>query len=224
MIKLNNITKIYDENGAKVEAIKNLSLNVKEGEMVAVMGPSGSGKSTLLNIIGCMDVPTEGIVAINAEEINYKRINEVHDIRKKYISFIFQHFALMEKYTVFENVEMPLIAREIKGKIRKRIVEEKLSCMGISDLAKKYPSNISGGQRQRVAIARALASDTPIILADEPTGALDQKNGKEVINILKKLNDDGKTVLLITHDVNIANQCKRKIELVDGEIISDISV
>ena len=221
MIALNKITKIYSADGIETKALDDVSLSIEQGEMVAITGPSGSGKSTLLNIIGCMDKPTNGSLKINGEDVDYNKTNKWHDARKNNISFVFQSFALMEKYSVYENVEMPLIARGIGAKERKKIVEEKLNRLGINDLSKKLTTNISGGQRQRVAIARALASDTPIILADEPTGSLDQLNGKEVLDIFTELNKEGKTIILITHDLDIASRCRRQIHIVDGKIISD---
>ncbi len=220
MIKVNNVSKTYITGGTTTMALDNVCMHVKEGEMVAIMGPSGAGKTTLLSIIGCMDTPDKGKLIINNNEVDYKNFNKLHEVRKNNISFVFQNYALMEKYTVYENVEMPLIARNIKLKDRKRMVEGCLEKLNILEISKKIPSKISGGQRQRVAIARALVSNVPIILADEPTGALDQNTGMDVIDLFKEINKEGKTILLITHDINVAKQCERIIEIVDGRISS----
>ena len=218
MIKLENVVKIYDSQGVKTNALNGISLEIKEGEMIAIMGPSGSGKSTLLNIIGCMDKLTSGKYIYDECEVSSLKASELNAFRKKHISFVFQNFALMKDYTVYENVELPLLTRNIPGKERKKIVNEKLELMGISDLKKKYPTRISGGQQQRCAIARALAAGNDMILADEPTGALDSKTGDEIMAVFKKVNEMGKTIIIITHDINIANKCDRVIEIVDGKL------
>lgn len=177
MIRLNNVTKIYETQGIKTNALNGISLEIEDGEMIAVMGPSGSGKSTLLNIIGCMDTLTSGKYEYNECEVSALKQGQLNAFRKKHVSFVFQNFALMKDYTVYENVELPLLPRNISKKERKKIVNEKLELMGISELAKKFPTQISGGQQQRCAIARALVAENDIILADEPTGALDSKTG-----------------------------------------------
>ena len=183
------------------------------------IGDSGSGKSTLLNVIGCMDIMDSGKFLLNGKEINNSKINnDLHKIRKDNISFVFQNFALLNHYSVFENVEVPLLAKKINKKERKRIIQEKLKLMGIYNLKNKLPSKISGGQQQRCAIARALASDNSIILADEPTGALDSRTSEEIMNVLKSLNDMGKTVVIVTHNMEIANQTNRILEMEDGKI------
>lgn len=218
MIELKNIVKIYDMKGIETKALNGVTLTVDDGELLAIMGPSGSGKSTLLNILGCMDTATSGEYILNGKNIEKMRKNEIHDVRKNEISFVFQNFALLNQYTVYENVQMNLVAKNISSKERKKIVMEKMEQLGIADLADKKPSRISGGQQQRVAIARALASGNNLILADEPTGALDRDTGNEIINLLKNINDDGKTVIIITHDENIANKCGRIVRIVDGKI------
>lgn len=218
MIKLDNITKVYETQGVKTNALNGICLEIEDGEMIAVMGPSGSGKSTLLNIIGCMDSLTSGKYEYNECEVSALKPSQLNTFRKEHISFVFQNFALMKDYTVYENVELPLLTRNVAKKERKRIVKEKLELMGISELAKKFPTQISGGQQQRCAIARALAAGNDMILADEPTGALDSKTGDEIMEVLKQVNKMGKTVIIITHDRKVAEKCNRIIDIVDGKI------
>lgn len=218
MIKLIGVTKIYDKGNAEKTALKDINLMVNHGEMLAVMGTSGSGKTTLLNMIGCMDKLTEGQYMYDDIEVNRLQKYDLDKFRKEHISFVFQHFALMNDYTVFENVEVPLICKRISRSRRRKIVMDCLDKMGISDLAKKYPTKISGGQKQRCAIARAIASGNDVILADEPTGALDKATGNEIMNILKSLNEQGKTIIIVTHDIEIAKQCNRIISIEDGVI------
>lgn len=218
MIELKDVCKTYKYGKEETKALDNINLTIKDGEFVAVIGNSGSGKSTLLNIIGCMDLMDSGSYILNGQEISGIKINKLHKVRKESISFVFQNFALLNHYTVFENVEVPLLAKKVKKSERKRIVKEKLELMGIYDLKSKLPTKISGGQQQRCAIARALASDNNIILADEPTGALDSKTGEEIMNVLKKLNDIGKTVIIVTHNMDIAKQTDRILEMEDGRI------
>lgn len=218
MIKLENVTKIYGKDGSKTVALDGVDLEIKDGEMVAIMGPSGSGKSTMLNIIGAMDDLTDGKYFFGDEEVSSLRGNKLHEFRKNNISFVFQNFALMNNYTVFENVELPLLSKRLSSRKRKEIVNEKLKIMGIADLAKKYPTKISGGQQQRCAIARALASGNELILADEPTGALDRKTGEDIMEAFTKLNEMGKTVIIITHDEHVANKCQRIIHINDGKV------
>jgi len=218
MIRLENVIKIYGEDYEKKIALNNICLEIKDGEFVAVTGPSGSGKSTLLNIIGCMDIPTKGRYYLDDTDITLKTKSQIEDIRKEKIGFVFQHFALMDYYTAYENIELPLIIKNIKRSERKRLVNEQLKLFGIEEVKDHIPSKMSGGQRQRVAIARALVSGCNILLADEPTGALDQATGKEVMEILKEINKRGTTVIIVTHDINIANQTERIIEICDGKI------
>ncbi len=218
MIELKDVCKTYKYGKEETKALDNINLTIKDGEFVAVIGNSGSGKSTLLNVIGCMDLMDSGSYILNGQEISGIKINKLHKVRKESISFVFQNFALLNHYTVFENVEVPLLAKKVRKSERKRIVKEKLELMGIYDLKSKLPTKISGGQQQRCAIARALASDNNIILADEPTGALDSKTGEEIINVLKQLNGMGKTVIIVTHNMDIAKQTDRILEMEDGRI------
>lgn len=218
MIELKDVCKTYKYGKEETKALDNINLTIKDGEFVAVIGNSGSGKSTLLNVIGSMDLMDSGSYILNGQEISGIKINKLHKARKESISFVFQNFALLNHYTVFENVEVPLLAKKVRKSERKRIVKEKLELMGIYDLKSKLPTKISGGQQQRCAIARALASDNNIILADEPTGALDSKTGEEIINVLKQLNGMGKTVIIVTHNMDIAKQTDRILEMEDGRI------
>lgn len=218
MIRLENVIKIYGEDYEKKIALNNICLEIKDGEFVAVTGPSGSGKSTLLNIIGCMDISTKGRYYLDDTDITLKTKSQIEDIRKEKIGFVFQHFALMDYYTAYENIELPLIIKNIKRSERKRLVNEQLKLLGIEEVKDHIPSKMSGGQRQRVAIARALVSGCNILLADEPTGALDQATGREVMELLKEINKRGTTVIIVTHDINIANQTERIIEICDGKI------
>ena len=218
MIRLENVIKIYGEDYEKKIALNNICLEIKDGEFVAVTGPSGSGNSTLLNIIGCMDIPTKGRYYLDDTDITLKTKSQIEDIRKEKIGFVFQHFALMDYYTAYENIELPLIIKNIKRSERKRLVNEQLKLLGIEEVKDHIPSKMSGGQRQRVAIARALVSGCNILLADEPTGALDQATGREVMELLKEINKRGTTVIIVTHDINIANQTERIIEICDGKI------
>ena len=201
MIRLENVIKIYGEDYEKKIALNNICLEIKDGEFVAVTGPSGSGKSTLLNIIGCMDIPTKGRYYLDDTDITLKTKSQIEDIRKEKIGFVFQHFALMDYYTAYENIELPLIIKNIKRSERKRLVNEQLKLLGIEEVKDHIPSKMSGGQRQRVAIARALVSGCNILLADEPTGALDQATGREVMELLKEINKRGTTVIIVTHDI-----------------------
>ena len=218
MIRLENVIKIYGEDYEKKIALNNICLEIKDGEFVAVTGPSGSGKSTLLNIIGCMDIPTKGRYYLDDTDITLKTKSQIEDIRKEKIGFVFQHFALMDYYTAYENIELPLIIKNIKRSERKRLVNEQLKLLGIEEVKDHIPSKMSGGQRQRVAISRAVVSGCNILLAEEPTGALDQATGREVMELLKEINKRGTTVIIVTHDINIANQTERIIEICDGKI------
>lgn len=221
MIKLENISKIYDIKVDNKKALDNVSLTIDNGEFVAIIGPSGSGKSTLLNILGCMDTATEGNYIVNDIKVSELNKSDMHDFRKKNIGFVFQHFALMDYYTAYENIELPLLANNIKRTQRKKLVNQQLIQLGIIGEKNKLPGKMSGGQQQRVAIARALVTNVNIILADEPTGALDQRTGEEVFEILKKINEQGKTIIIVTHDMKIAEKTNRIITIVDGKILSD---
>jgi putative ABC transport system ATP-binding protein len=221
MIKLHNIVKIYGINTENKRALDGVSLEIADGELVSIIGPSGSGKSTLLNIIGCMDEATEGKYFLDDTEITSLSKSKIEDIRKDKIGFVFQHFALMDYYTAYENIELPLLIKNVKRAKRKKMVNEQLEAMGIADVKNNIPAKMSGGQRQRVAIARALISGCSVLLADEPTGALDQATGREVLSLLKDINKRGTTVIIVTHDMNIATQTDRIIEICDGKIVNN---
>jgi putative ABC transport system ATP-binding protein len=224
MIKLINLSKFYQTGPVAFAALDKVNLNIDDGEMVAIIGPSGSGKSTLMNMIGCLDVPSEGQYYLDTKEVSGLNEDEQSAIRNEKIGFIFQSFNLLPRLTAFENVELPLIYRGINGKERRERAEKALGMVGLSDRMHHRPTELSGGQQQRVAIARALAGEPQIILADEPTGALDSKSGYEVMEIIKGLNQIGKTIILITHDSNVAEQAKRIIRIQDGQIALDEGV
>lgn len=221
IIDLKHISKEYQSDAIVTPALTDIDLSIDKGEFVAIMGTSGSGKTTLLNIIGCMDVPTTGTYLFDGTDLSLSRETKLSSIRGKRIAFVFQHFALIDDYTVFENVEVPLMKQNCTKAERKEKVSAALKTLGISELARKRPVHISGGQKQRVAIARAMACGADIILADEPTGALDSKTGKEIMQLFSDLNDAGKTIILITHDKQIASYAKRLITIQDGRILKD---
>ena len=222
MIKLKNVTKIYKMGDEIIYALKNVDLEIKEGEFVSIMGPSGSGKSTLLNIIGCLDKPTEGEVYIDNIKTNDLDDDELTKIRRNKIGFVFQQFNLIPILTALENVELPLIFKYRGAMSEEERKKRALECLKMAELDERFanhkPNQLSGGQQQRVAIARALANNPPIILADEPTGALDSKTGEKIMKLLKKLNENGKTIIVVTHDINVAKFGDRIIYLKDGEI------
>ncbi len=221
MIELKDIYKIYGDGDGEIRALDGVSLKIEEGEFVAIVGQSGSGKSTCMNIIGCLDVPTSGTYHLNGIDVSTMKDDELAAIRNKMLGFIFQQYNLIPKLSVLENVELPLIYRGMSPKERHERALTALDRVGLKDRAKKMPSQLSGGQQQRVSIARALAGDPSLMLADEPTGALDSKTGKEVLDFLKQLNDQGNTIVMITHDNTIAAQAKRIIRIQDGKITSD---
>lgn len=222
MIELKEGIKIYNSHGIRTEAMRNMTFTIQDGEFIAIMGPSGSGKSTLLNILGGMDTLTSGELLIYGKNIGAMKTDEVDAFRKEKLCFIFQNFALMDAYTVYENVELPLLARNIKKSERKRIIEEKLEILGIADLAEKRADAISGGQQQRTAIARALATEADIILADEPTGALDSRNSLMLMDILQEIhNNSKKTIVIVTHDLQVASYANRILHIQDGTIVKD---
>lgn len=220
-IELKQITKEYRSDAIVTPALTDIDLSIDIGEFVAVMGASGSGKTTLLNIIGCMDIPTAGTYLFDGTDLSLSNEAQLSSIRGKRIAFVFQHFALIDDYTVFENVEVPLMKQSSTKAERKKKVSAALKTVGISELARKKPIHISGGQKQRVAIARAIACGADIILADEPTGALDSKTGKEIMQLFSELNAAGKTIILITHDRQIASYANRLITIQDGRILKD---
>ncbi len=222
MIILNNIHKVYNMGENSVAALSGISLHIKRQEFIAVTGPSGSGKSTLMNILGCLDVPTSGSYILDGKEISDMNDNELADIRNRKIGFIFQGFNLLKKLNAVENVELPLIYQGIGMKERHRRAVKALEAVGLGDRIKHKPNELSGGQQQRVAIARALVSDPPILLADEPTGNLDTKSGQEIMDLIHELHQNGNTVVLITHDNNIAQQAERVVRIVDGQISTHV--
>jgi putative ABC transport system ATP-binding protein len=224
MITLKNICKTYTMGQNSVTALDNISLNIEKHEFVAIIGPSGSGKSTLMNILGCLDVPSSGSYVLDGNEISIMSDNQLADIRNTRIGFIFQGFNLLKKLTAIENVELPLVYQGISQKERHRRSIEALEAVGLGDRVRHTPNELSGGQQQRVAIARALVSNPPILLADEPTGNLDSKSGLEIIKIMQELHQNGNTVILITHDNNVAMQAKRVVRIIDGQISEDMEV
>lgn len=221
MIEFRDIHKIYQMGETEVRAVDGVSFNIAKGEFTAIVGQSGSGKSTCMNIIGCLDVPTSGQYFLNGEDVSKLNDDQLATIRNKNLGFIFQQYNLISKLNVIENVELPLIYAGVPAKTRLEIAEHVLEKVGLIEKRKNMITQLSGGQQQRVSIARALAGNPPIILADEPTGALDTKTGKDVLHFLQVLNEEGNTIVLITHDLGIAAQAKRIITLSDGLIISD---
>ena len=221
MIEINNISKVFRTSEVETVALNHVSLDVKEGEFVAIMGPSGCGKSTLLNILGLLDNPTEGSYKLLGQEVADLKEKERTRVRKGKLGFVFQSFNLIDELNVYENVELPLTYLGVKASERKRMVEDILKRMNISHRAKHFPQQLSGGQQQRVSIARALAGRPAVILADEPTGALDSHTGREVLGMLQELHRQGNTVVLITHDNSIAVQAQRIIRLEDGHVVYD---
>jgi putative ABC transport system ATP-binding protein len=223
MIKTNDLTKIFRTEEVETTALNKVTLNVKEGEYVAVMGPSGCGKSTLLNILGLLDNPTSGSYVFNGTEVANLKERDRTIFRKGNIGFVFQSFNLIDELNVYENVELPLIYLKMKTGERKKMVEDVLERMKIGHRAKHFPQQLSGGQQQRVAIARAVVANPKLILADEPTGNLDSKNGIEVINLLTELNKEGTTIIMVTHSDRDAGYAHRIMNLFDGQIVTEKS-
>jgi len=220
MIKTNDLTKVFRTEEVETTALNKVNLNVKEGEYVAVMGPSGCGKSTLLNILGLLDNPTSGSYLFNGTEVANLKERDRTVFRKGNIGFVFQSFNLIDELNVYENVELPLIYLKMKAGERKKKVEDALARMKITHRAKHFPQQLSGGQQQRVAIARAVVANPRLILADEPTGNLDSKNGIEVINLLTELNKEGTTIIMVTHNDRDAGYAHRIVNLFDGQVVS----
>ena len=221
LIELKNIYKIYQMGDEAVHALDGINLTVDQGEFVAIVGSSGSGKSTAMNIIGCLDVPTSGSYHLGGIDVSTMEDDQQAEIRNKMLGFIFQQYNLIPKLTVQENVELPLLYAGVSAEERRERAIQSLERVGLADKRKNLPSQLSGGQQQRVSIARALAGKPSVILADEPTGALDSRTGREVLHFLQKLNQEGDTVVLITHDNSIAVRAKRIVRLQDGRIIYD---
>jgi putative ABC transport system ATP-binding protein len=218
LINIETLSKQYKMGGEIVNALSDISLTVGYGDFIAIIGPSGSGKSTLMNVIGCLDAPTSGKYSLDGEEVSGLKENRLAEIRNQKIGFIFQGFNLLNKLSALENVELPLIYRGVPNKQRKEQAIEALTKVGLGDRVHHKPSELSGGQQQRVAIARALAGNPPILLADEPTGALDTRTGVEVMGLMKELNQLGHTIVLITHDLQISQQARRVVRIQDGQI------
>jgi putative ABC transport system ATP-binding protein len=218
ILRMENITKAYELGEEEFLALRGVDLVVDRGEFLAVLGPSGSGKSTLMNIIGCLDVPTSGEYYLSGKLIADESEKELARIRSKEIGFIFQSFQLLQRQTAYENVELPLIYANMPEHKRKERVEEMLEKVGLADKMYNLPNQLSGGQQQRVAIARAIATNPTILLADEPTGALDQKTGRQVMELFHELNNEGRTIIMITHDAKIASHAGRIVRILDGNI------
>jgi putative ABC transport system ATP-binding protein len=223
IIEMENLSRHYVMGPTIVKAIDELSLTVTEGEFVAIVGPSGSGKSTLMDIIGCLDNPTAGSYRLSGTDVSKMKGTELAHVRNRYLGFVFQSFNLLGRETALENVELPLIYAGLKPKERKERARSMLARVGLSDREGHVPNQLSGGQRQRVAIARALASEPKIILADEPTGALDSKTGRDIMQLFHELHEEGVTLLMVTHDNKLAGEAKREIRLMDGRILADIT-
>ena len=222
LIELRNVYKIYSEGlESEVRALDGVSLEIDRGEFVAIVGQSGSGKSTMMNVLGCLDIPTRGDYLLNGTDVRELTDRELSRIRNKEIGFIFQQYNLIQDLTVLENVELPLIYQGIGVDDRREMALEALERVGLAERTKHRPTQMSGGQQQRVAIARAIAAHPSIVMADEPTGALDSRTGLEVLAFLQKLNREGTTVILITHDNGIAATARRCVRLTDGKIVED---
>jgi putative ABC transport system ATP-binding protein len=224
LIHLNNVVKTYDMGAELIHALSGVSLDIEENEYVAIMGPSGSGKSTLMNVIGCLDTPTSGLYEFGGENVGDMDDNELANIRNRRIGFVFQTFNLLPRSTALHNVELPLIYAGIPSAERRRRAEEVLQAVGLGDRMTHKPNELSGGQRQRVAVARALVNNPSIILADEPTGNLDSKTGIEIMQLFSELHRAGNTMILVTHEEEIAEHAHRVIRLFDGKIASDTIV
>jgi len=222
LISLKKIYKIYNVGGEEVRALDGIDLDIQENEYLAIMGPSGSGKSTLMNMIGCLDTPTSGLYEFEGEMVQVMDDSQLASIRNRKIGFVFQTFNLLPKATAQHNVEIPLVYANIRKSQRIEMASKALESVGLSDRSHHRPNELSGGQRQRVAIARALVNDPSIILADEPTGNLDSKSGQEIMNILDELHNRGNTIILVTHEDQIAQHAHRVIRLLDGKITEDL--
>lgn len=218
ILVMKNIRKDYRLGDETTHVLKGISLTVAQGEFLAILGPSGSGKSTLMNIIGCLDVPTSGSYWLSGRRISDQSEASLAKIRNREIGFVFQAFQLLQKQTAYDNVELPLIYANMPEKQRRARVEEMLIKVGLKDKMQYFPNQLSGGQQQRVAIARAIATNPSILLADEPTGALDQKTGAQVMELFHSLNEEGRTIIMITHDHHIAEHARRIVRILDGNL------
>lgn len=224
MIKIKNLKKVYKTGNICVEALKDINLQIGEKEFVSIMGPSGSGKSTLMNILGCLDKPTQGIYELDGESVQDMNGNQLAVVRNKKIGFIFQSFNLIPRISALKNVELPMIYAGASASERKKKAIEALKKVGLQERMNHNPNELSGGQRQRVAIARSLVNNPSVMFADEPTGNLDTKSGNEIMGIFQQLNREGVTIIMVTHELNIAQHTKRMIVCRDGEIIEDTPV
>ena len=224
MITLKNIKKVFKTEEIETWALQNVNLEVKKGEFVAIMGPSGCGKSTLLNILGLLDNPSEGTYMLDGKDVSHMSEDDRTDLRKGRLGFVFQSFNLIDELSVVDNVELPLLYMGTPKKERRRLVNEVVERVAMSHRAQHFPAQLSGGQQQRVAIARAVISRPQIILADEPTGNLDSKHGKEVMELLKELHNEGTTIIMVTHSQHDANYADRVVNLFDGEIVSEVEM
>ena len=224
MIKLTGINKIYRTNEIETVALENVNLEVNKGEFLSIMGPSGCGKSTLLNIMGLLDAPTGGTIEIAGTKVDGMKDRELAAFRNRKLGFVFQSFHLINSLNVLDNVELPLLYRKVSAKERRRLAEEVLQKVGLSHRMRHMPTQLSGGQCQRVAIARAIIGNPEIILADEPTGNLDSKNGKEVMELLNELNKEGTTIVMVTHSQHDAGFAGRIINLFDGQVVTEVSL
>lgn len=221
VIDMKSVRKVYLTGAVKFEALKGIDCHIADGEFVAIVGPSGSGKSTVMNLMGCLDIPTEGKYLLEGRDVGTLSSNELADIRNKKIGFVFQAFNLLPYATAYENIEIPLLFGKVNGAKRKRRVTELLARVGLADKVNNRPTEMSGGEMQRVAIARALANEPRIILADEPTGNLDSASGEAIVKLFDELHASGKTIVMITHDMNIARNAQRVIKIRDGLIESN---
>ena len=218
VIKVEDLSKVYSSENHHVNALDKISFSADKGDFLTITGPSGSGKSTLMNILGCLDIQTSGMYYLNGTDISNLSAKALTEIRNRSVGFIFQSFNLVSSLTAAENVELPLIYRGVRKKHRKKLVEQALDAVSMSNRAHHLPSQMSGGQRQRVAVARAIAANPPLILADEPTGSLDSEASKEVTSILRKMAEEGHTVIIITHDKSIAESSQKVINITNGRI------
>lgn len=224
ILSMNNITKSYYLGEEEQIILKGINLTVRRGEFISILGPSGSGKSTMMNIIGCLDKATSGQYVLSGRDIKDLDENQLAEIRSKEIGFIFQSFQLLPRLTALQNVELPMIYSGVSPVKRKEIAKKMLERVGLSDRLNHYPNQLSGGQQQRVAIARALSTNPTILLADEPTGALDQRTGHQVMELFKELHAEGRTIIMITHDEKIAKQATRIVRILDGNVVEEVSM